>query len=307
MNALPRFGVFAAFLSLTAFGHASGEPVGVVYPETESRNLEQVFDTIISGVEDMIGGDIDKYTLERSFDSAELAADIKDNENKVLLVLGVRSRKAVNQLKLPIPVVVGAVLSETEEPGTREVAGISHRPDPKILIEKLLSFAPRIREVTVVFNPGKSQSIIDEAAKAAREIGLKLDPRPVHDLRESALMYREIAESVDPQTQAVWLLDHSTIDDSFLMSLLEKAWDRRFIVFSSGIDHAKRGALFSMYPDDYRIGRELGRLANNAEKTAENTGISSLKLLKTAVNMRTAKHLGIDLPQRVGESYDLAY
>ena len=151
--------------------------------------------------------------------------------------------------------------------------------------------------------------LIKDAAESARRIGLLLDARVAQDIHSSAKIYKELAETVDGRTNAIWLLpDRITIDsDSILPYLLEEAWNRHFIVFSSKLDHAKRGALFSMYPDNFQMGRDLGTLARQVEANPAPTGISGLRSLKTAVNIRTAKHLGIDLLSRDDDSIDLVF
>ncbi|MGH8547271.1 MAG: ABC transporter substrate-binding protein [Methylococcales bacterium] len=309
MNFVERFVLLAFLMASSIWGYAAGEPLGVVYPESESRDLEKVFDTIISGIEDATGARIDKYLLGKSFDSAKLEFDIKGNGNRVILALGARSRKAVHELDINIPVVVGAVLSEAEEPDQKELTGISMLADPSMLLNKLVSFAPAIKIVSVVYNPDNNQSSIDDASESARRMGLSLDARPARDIHLSAQIFKELADTVDGRINAIWLLpDRSTIDsDTILPPLLEKAWNRQFIVFSSKLDHAKRGVLFSMYPNNFQMGRDLGKLAKQVEVNPVRTGVTGLKSLKTAVNIRTVKHLGIDLLSRDSHSFDLVF
>ncbi len=289
-------------------GHVTGETLGVVYPDLRDP-YNKVFDSIISGVETETGARLDKYSLPENFNPAKLETDIRENKNRVILALGVRSWKVVRELDLNIPVVVGAIVSESVESGYKVITGISLLPDPRMLLNKLVSFAPAIKIVSVVYNPDTHQSLINDASQSAKQMNLSLDARPARDIHASAQIYRELAETVDGRINAIWLLpDRLTIDsDTILPSLLERAWSRQFIVFSSRLDDAKRGALFSMYPDNFGMGKELGSLARQVDADPAWTGVSGLRSLKTAVNIRTAKHLGIELLSRENRSFDLVF
>jgi putative tryptophan/tyrosine transport system substrate-binding protein len=61
--------------------------------------------------------------------------------------------------------------------------------------------------------------------------------------------------------------------------------------------HVRRGVLFALYPDNAEIGRYLAgaALATLSSRSPQPRGIQALKQVLTAVNTRTADHLGIDL------------
>jgi len=309
LNTLCRVAFLAfSLMASSVWGFANGAPLGVVYPELREP-YKKIFETIIGGIESEIGRPIDKYSLSKSFDSIRLQSEIENHGNQVVLALGLRGVKAIRQTGLDIPVVVGAVLSTRIEQQTLSTVGISLVPDPNILFKKLKLFAPSIKTVSVVYNPDNNQKLIEQAKRWAMNLGIKLDAREARDLRAAALVYRELSATIDSTTNAIWLMqDRTTMDsDSILPSLLEEAWRRRLIVFSSKLVHAKRGALFSMYPDNFKMGQELGKLAQSIESRSIRSGVEVLRTLKTAVNMRTAKHLGIDLLAREGKSFDLVF
>ena len=72
-------------------------------------------------------------------------------------------------------------------------------------------------------------------------------------------------------------------------------------MFSSSVNHVKRGVLFSLYPDNAELGRVLGRAAlvyATSGASAPLRGVSPLKEVLLAVNTRTANHLGLNLDAR---------
>jgi putative ABC transport system substrate-binding protein len=86
--------------------------------------------------------------------------------------------------------------------------------------------------------------------------------------------------------------------------VLRESWSQSLVVFSSNAMHVRRGVLFSLYPDNIEIGRFLAgvALASLQPNGQPARGIQALKQVLTAVNTRTAEHLGVDLrasPQRI--------
>ena len=60
----------------------------------------------------------------------------------------------------------------------------------------------------------------------------------------------------------------------------------------------RRGVLFALYPDNLELGRHLGSTAQGLIGNAASTpvrGLHPLRQVLTAVNTRTAEHLGLDL------------
>jgi len=301
-------GIFL-FLLASAGSTAMGAEVGVLYPVLREP-YNKVFDTIIAGVEQQIGQSVDRYALNKDYNATELGQKIK-RQNRVILALGVRGLKAAEEIKPDIPVVVGAVFPSASDSAKINHSGITLEPDPELLFRQLKAIAPRIKTVSVVYNPRINRSLIDRAERAAQHLGLTLEARPADDIRSAARTYKQILDTMNSRDNAIWLLQDATTADSdtILPLLLEEAWTRNLIVFSSSLIHAKRGALFSMYPNNLEMGRELGRLAQATLRGASSSdsGIAVLRALKVAVNVRTAKHLGINFSKRDEQSFDLIF
>lgn len=100
----------------------------------------------------------------------------------------------------------------------------------------------------------------------------------------------------DPKRDALWLpQDTTTVEESSVLPLvLEGAWNRSLAVFSSSVAHVKRGALFSLYPNNLALGRQLAASAlNYPVGGSPSASVSPLKDALLAVNVRTASHLGM--------------
>lgn len=295
------------FLLITSVD-ANAATVGVLYPELREP-YSKVFDAIILGIEDVMGNNIDRHKLIKNFNIDAIEERIQRKQNKVILALGMRSVKAVSQLSNDIPVVLGAVLPSSVGVENTAWSGIFLVPDPDLIFEQLKLFAPNISKVSVVYNPAYNNFLIEKAVKYSADRGIKLDARPVEDIREAALVYKRLLDEVETGTDAIWLLrDPTSVDTDVILPLvLQEAWNRAVVTFSNHLVHTKRGALFSLYPDNKSMGKALAKLAESVLSQSQPQGFVTLKTLKIAVNLRTAKHLGIKFTSRQEKSFDLVF
>jgi putative ABC transport system substrate-binding protein len=89
--------------------------------------------------------------------------------------------------------------------------------------------------------------------------------------------------------------------------VLEGAWNRSLAVFSSSVAHVRRGALFSLYPNNLALGRQLAASALNYPiNGGSGAGMATLKEALLAVNVRTASHLGVSV-SAVQSGIDLVF
>ena len=118
------------------------------------------------------------------------------------------------------------------------------------------------------------------------------------NLRKAVGYYRQIFSQADGRSDALWLpQDPTTVEDSSILPLvLQDSWNNNLAVFSSNFGYVQRGVLFSLYPDNAGLGKSLATLAQDMLTLGENGrhGLMPLRDVQSAVNSRTAKHLGID-------------
>ncbi|MBI4692438.1 MAG: hypothetical protein HY749_00265 [Gammaproteobacteria bacterium] len=280
--------------------------IAVVYPDIEEP-YRSVFSNIIQGIRDEAKFPIVSYAIGAG--ASNIESELKRQSVHVVIVLGRNGLKATANLDPGIGVVVGGVLSVPES----EIHGksvFSLAPDPGLLFQRLHELVPGARRVITVYEPRQNAWLIRLAREAAPRRGLELVAREATDLKGAMLAYREAIAAADPRTDAVWLpQDSVTVEDSSVLPLvLEEAWRRDLVVFSSSVAHVRRGALFALYPDNAALGRKLAdsALARVARDARDGT-ITPLTDVFWAVNLRTASHLGVDLDARRRQSFDLVF
>lgn len=277
--------------------------MAVLYPEVREPYLS-VFNNIIRGIESRSGTQVIPYALPEGFDPGQVEKWISSRQPEAVITLGSRGFQMAQSLKNRVPVIVGAVLLSPNG-----LSGISMAADPATLFHNLKALAPRTQRVFVVYNPAESGWLVQRAKDAARENRVELMAYPATDLREAVTAYRDVIENKLSDTDAVWLTmdDVGANDKVVLPMLLEAAWSKRFILFSSKPSHAKQGALFSQFPDNYGVGKSLAEMANKLNKGDSPLPLIPTKELQTAVNLRTAAHLGLSFTSEQQDSFQLKF
>lgn len=292
-------------------GMVQASTVAVVYPEVRSPYLE-VFQEIVRGIEAEIKQPVKPYVLKEGEDNtpSALRERMKADRVDVVIGLGYAGFLAAKPLSETFPVVIGAVLLSSEQE-TQGVSGISLTPDPDMLFGKLKELVPAAKEITVVYSPKQKDWEIGHAHRAAEAHGLNLIALPAEDPRLSAVLFRDVLHRVREDSVAVWLpQNNAAMDEQALLPVvLKDAWEKQFVVFSSSIDHVRKGALFSLYPDNFRMGRSLALMAKSQAQSSSSrpAAIEPLRDVLTAVNLRTAEHLGLDWVDNSRHKFDLTF
>lgn len=289
-----------------ALGGDSGN-IAVIYPDL-GEPYRGIFAKIIEGIEAQAGVRVASYAVGGSMTAQDIVAKMKQQDIKVVIALGRQGMKAAAGMEREFGVVAGGVVSapEGEE---RNFPVISLAPDPSMLFERLKHFMPDARRVIVVYDPKNNAWLMRLARDAARKHGLELQAVEAADLKSAVRIYQELLASADPKKDAMWLpQDSTTVEETSVLPLvLESAWSRNLAVFSSSVAHVKRGALFSLYPNNVALGRQLATsaLSYSASRPATSS-VVPMKEALLAVNVRTASHLGLQLSASQ-QAFDLVF
>jgi len=289
--------------------YAAENCIAVYYPDV-NKPYNIVFKQLLSGIEEAV--DIPLYRFPVS--QREINPDdelLKNNKNcAVILGLGRSGLKVAlaSKSSTELSAVVGAVVIQPDD--IDGVTGISLVPQSEEIFKRLSHFSPWVKSVYVVYNAVNNKQIVTNADKAAAKFNIKLIKIEADNLKSSFSQYNKIMRTIDAKTSAIWMLhDPATIDTrTILPFVLEKAWNKKTVIFSNVAGHARNGALFSVVPDNVKLGYRLGKLAQDCIKMGcINKKISYLRDLLTAVNKRTAKRLGIRLNTRRDPYVDFVF
>lgn len=292
--------ILAALAVTSPASAAEASPIAVIYPDI-GEPYRQIFTEIISGIEDKVGAPVASYTVGDDMNINVLNTSLKHRNIKVVIALGRQGLKAAKQLNNAMGVVVGGVLSVPENESGRQPV-ISLTPDPALLFARMKVLMPSMKRVFVVYDPGFNGWLMKLAESSARAQGLELVSYKAQNLRKAIGYYQQIFSEADGHSDALWLpQDPTTVEDSSILPLvLQESWNNDLAVFSSNFGYVRRGVLFSLYPDNVGLGKSLAGLAQGILISGDNGkhGLMPLRDVQSAVNSRTAKHLGLD-PNRL--------
>lgn len=294
--------LFTALAAMSPAWATAEDRIAVIYPDI-GEPYREIFTKIIEGIEDKLGVRVASHPVRADTDLRALKASLLRRNTRVVIALGRQGMKTAMALDNDIGVVVGGVLTVPEEEARLQPV-VSLSPDPALLFARMKALRPATKRVFVVYNPAFNGWLMKLAREAARARGLELVAHEAQDMRSAVRFYQEIFSTADGRHDVLWLpQDSTTVEErSILPLVLQESWDQNIAVFSSNASHVRRGILFSLYPDNVALGKSLAGLAQDMLNSGDSgtRGMLPLRDVQSAVNLRTAKHLGLNSVSQQG-------
>lgn len=282
-------------LNNTIADAARAEPIVVIYPDI-GEPYRSVFTQIIAGINDKARDRVTHFALGENVDIGALNNALRRQDTRVVIALGRQGAKVASALDSNIRVVVGGVLTgQGNKTRNWQVNVLS--PDPALLFSRLKVLMPGVHRVFTVYDPRQNEWIVYLAKEAARAQGLELVAFEAQDLHSATNAYRKILGDADSSRDALWLpQDSTTVEEGTVLPMvLQASWNRNLAVFSSSFGHVKRGVLFSLYPDNVELGRQLAGYALGLRVGNELPAMLPLRAVLMSINLRTARHLNANI------------
>jgi len=290
-----------ALAGACASGLQAAEPVPVLFPELPEP-YRSVFEAMLAGIAERVPSE--RLALPANAESAP--AVLSQRRPRVLIALGRTALRAALELQGGVEVVGGGVIGPSEA-DARATTLLALSPDPALLLQRLRQLLPGVKRVNAVHSR-QSAWLMRGAQEAARQLKLELQLVEVDELRAALRQYQALLAQAGPQ-DAFWLpQDAVSVDESTVLPmLLQECWSRGLPLFSSALGHVRRGALFSLYPNNRELGRSLGAAAAAllAGSATAPRGARPLREVHAALNTRTAGHLGLQLDPPLQRSFEL--
>ncbi len=277
--------------------------IGILYPEV-SKKYNYFFKNIIKGIKENTL--YNTVTLKTSSDTSNYLLNqwIKHHNIDAIITLGQSSYKLAHSSKHGLPVIAGGLVASPNG-----ITGISLSGDPEAFFKQLKKIAPKIKRVHIVYNEKNNGWLIKKAIRLTGKYNIGLVTYPATDIHSATIFYKKILKNINSEDDSIWIpLDNIAPINTLLPMILKESWDKKIIVFSNNLQHTKRGVLFSLYPDHIKSGKRLIDLLNMKLLGQINKPkLLSTINLKTAVNARTASHLGLKLQNKSPVPYDQIY
>ncbi|MCK4532630.1 ABC transporter substrate-binding protein [bacterium] len=243
------------------------------------------------------------YNLqEKRFE--KVIGDIILKEPDLILTLGGESTRLIKKRISRIPVIfclvlnpVGKGVVKSRKSSMNNFTGVCLDIPVSTQFLALKQIIPFAKRIGVIYNPVKSSFIIKEGKKVTENLGLRLVSRIVNFRKEVPEAVKTFKDSVD----VLWAVVDTTVYTSQSITfILETALKNKMPVLGFSVNMVKKGALLALYPDYKDMGRQAGEIALriiDGEKPRE-IPISFPRKVNMAVNLKVAKLIGIDIPEK---------
>ena len=276
--------------------------LAVLYPQT-SGSYSKVFKNILDGIEDIKDIHIDTRVVTKHTRVEDVDNWLKANKIQTVLALGQLSYSISKKLKSGLPLTIGALVTSPNGH-----TGISMDGSPEAFFHHLQNLAPDVKRVHVVYSEKNTGWLIDIAELAAKKRDIELVSYKVETLKQGIKYYNEILTTAESNKDAIWIpLDRVVPDKVILPRVLQAAWKKNIVTFSNNPIHAKKGTLFALFPDHRLMGIKLATIAvQQVGSNAENKLLPTSNL-KSAINKRTASHLGLSFSKSKLRQFDVVF
>ncbi len=235
--------------------------------------------------------------------SAKLSPDqvelIRKTDPSVLFAVGSKAAQVAKEKFPEIPVVFCMVMDPAKyNLKAPKMTGIRLDIPLDRQFNVMRSVLPSLRRIGVLYDPGKTGHLVDEARLLAKSMELELVAKQVSAEKEVPPALRALLS----QVEALWLVPDSTVltEDS-LKFVLGTALDLNIPVIGFSSELVRNGALVGLSVSYDGVGRQAGELAKKIllDQYTPSSAMVPPDSLHLALNLRTARFLGITIPTAV--------
>jgi putative ABC transport system substrate-binding protein len=237
----------------------------------------------------------------------KLARKIRASDATLLLAVGVKAALVAKLEIVDIPVIFCMVLDPAKHDlKAPNMTGIRLEIPINRQFSAMRSVLPSLRRIGVLYDPEKTGHLVEEARLLAKSMGLELVAKQVSTEKEVPPALRALLS----QVEALWLLPDSTVltEDS-LKFVLGSALDLNVPVIGFSSELVRSGALVGLSVSYQDVGRQAGVLAKKILTDEYKPSSATLPpdRLRLALNLKTAKFLGITISSEVVNNADELY
>jgi len=302
-----------AAVSLAAYAQQSVTPahrIGVLAQDLQPGLLETFRDELrkVGYVE---GADVSielRNAAGRSDRLPALAEELLRLKVDVIVAINTPAAQAAKKASQTIPVVMmrvadpvkSGLVASLARPGGN-VTGLSFMPDtlgPKG-VELLHEILPKVTRMAALYQGDNAGAvvIVDEVVRKGEQLGLNFTRAPVRDPKDYPDAFAALAGA---NCEALFVMDDGAVTQH-RKDILELAAKRALPVVSIYKDFAKSGGLLAYGPNLDIVYRRAAHFVDKLIKgeRASDLPVEQPVIFDLVINLRTAKGLGITIPQPV--------
>lgn len=237
----------------------------------------------------------------------KLARKIRASDATLLLAVGVKAALVARLEVVDIPVIFCMVLDTGKHDlKAPNMTGIRLEIPIDRQFSTMRAVLPSLKRIGVLYDPGKTGNLIEEARLQAKAMGFELVAQKVRSEKEVPTTLLALL----PKIEALWLVPDSTVltEDS-LAFVMSTALDSNLPVVGFSSELVRSGALVGLSVNYEDVGRQAGLLAKKilTDQYRPFSTTFAPDRLRLALNLKTARFLGITIPPEVVNNADELY
>jgi len=191
---------------------------------------------------------------------------------------------------------INAHLVQNLKNPTGNITGISNYIEPSIQFVFFKKIIPTLKKLGILYNPGEANSValLEKMQEAAKKADIQLVLAPINHSADVANATRSLLFKTD----AIFINNDNTALSAF-DAIIRITHDYHLPVFCSDLDMINRGALATIGPDQYEIGRKTGKMILKALTLKKPFSLPVLfpDTQQVKINYPEAIRLKIDVPK----------
>jgi putative ABC transport system substrate-binding protein len=288
----------------SAFGASRIAVVMSHRSEIHSLALASFLQSIIMDLE---RAEIFTFGMEDKMETERITDMIQNSNPDLVLAVGTRAALGAKKAVKDIPIVFCMVLNPVSSglvtsmrsPGGN-ITGASLDIPIETQFRYMKSVVDNISSIGVLYNPEETGTLIKEASRIARNMNMKLTAKPVSSERAVPDALRDLLGSID----ILWSVADGTVFPRSTEYILLNTLRSNTPFMGLSPPFVKAGALLALSCDYGDIGKQAAELAIRILRGERpgNISVTAPRNIYLSINMKTAKHLGLSIPDRVIES-----
>jgi putative ABC transport system substrate-binding protein len=265
---------------------AAGQEIAVV----QSAEL-QPYAQAIQGFARVCDASLQETVITESR-GGDILSEIKMNRPDMILAIGRDALSLVKSIET-IPIVYLMVLDpQSTLSGQENITGVSMTIPPDKPLRALRQFLPHAKTVGLLYDPDRTGDLVEEAQKAAGEMGMVLLAKEIHRSKDVVPSAMDMRRKID----AFWMLPDVTVltrvTEEFLV-LYSMKYRIPLLAFSER--YLEMGAFLSTGIDAFDMGAQAGEMANKIllGKPARDIRQAHARKYMVSTNVMIAGKLGI--------------
>ena len=230
----------------------------------------------------------------------QLARKIRASDASLVLAVGLKAAIAAKLELVDVPVIYCMVIDPARyDLKAPNLTGLLLEIPIERHLGAVRQALPAVRRIGVLYDPAKSQSLVEDARRQARMQGFELIAKSVASDRDVAAAARSLMSQID----LLWLIPDSTVlSEDSLRFLLDLAMEHNIPTVGFSPEFVRSGALLSLsvsYADTGRQAAQLGKRFLSGEGLDSAGRLIPPSQSRITINLRTLRFLGLTIPPEI--------